>query len=426
MGNNSAVDRNQTVLEVKDLKKHFKSGTGKNKLIVPAVDGVSLNVYKREVFGLVGESGCGKTTTGRTIIKLYNATEGFVKLNGDLVSIGYKGILNQIKEVKLQAKKELLEIDKHADAVHKIEEQLESDIIDADYSLKKQLNASDARIKELHQPIDDYHNNLYKVKNDHELAVAKVVHQYNLSATKIKNSTQNSVKAEYKRELEGYKLGLKRKTEGLKESAALHKEVIAQRIKELKEEYAGIFADLEKEYAFLIAEAEQNIVPKAEAKIKLRKLTEDKNWKVSALAREYRKERSEIKKPDMGEIKKAVQREKNKKKRIMSQYKREISDLRKNAKAEIAKVPSNEELGVDKINLAEQKRKILAKQKTEVKKLKDEISYAKQVNKSKEALLNSRKMQMIFQDPISSLNPRLTVEEIVGEGLIIRLRNSGR
>ena len=420
MGNNSAVDRNQTVLEVKDLKKHFKSGTGKNKLIVPAVDGVSLNVYKREVFGLVGESGCGKTTTGRTIIKLYNATEGFVKLNGDLVSIGYKGILNQIKEVKLQAKKELLAIDKHADAVHKIEEQLESDIIDADYNLKKQLNASDARIKELHQPVDDYRNSLYKVKNDHELAVAKVVHQYNLSATKIKNSTQNSVKAEYKRELEGYKLGLKRKTEGLKESAALHKEVIAQRIKELKEEYAGIFADLEKEYAFLIAEAEQNIVPKAEAKIKLRKLTEDKNWKVSALAREYRKERSEIKKPDMGEIKKAVQREKNKKKRIMSQYKREISDLRKNAKDEIAKVPSNEELGVDKINLAEQKRKILAKQKTEVKKLKDEISYAKQVNKSKEALLNSRKMQMIFQDPISSLNPRLTVEEIVGEGLIIR------
>ena len=91
MENNTAVDRNQIVLEVKDLKKHFKSGSGKNKLIVPAVDGVSLHVYKREVFGLVGESGCGKTTTGRTIIKLYNATEGSVKLNGDLVSIGYRG-----------------------------------------------------------------------------------------------------------------------------------------------------------------------------------------------------------------------------------------------------------------------------------------------------------------------------------------------
>ena len=424
MENNTAVDRNQIVLEVKDLKKHFKSGSGKNKLIVPAVDGVSLHVYKREVFGLVGESGCGKTTTGRTIIKLYNATEGSVKLNGNLVSIGYKGILNQIKDVKRQANEKLLKIDKHAAAVYKIEKQLESDIIDADYNLKKQLTAIDAKIKELYKPIDEYKKNIYQNKNDHELAVAKVVHEYNLKASEIKSLKENPMRAEYKRELAGFKLGFKRKKDGLKESAALHKEVIEQRIKELKEKYVGIYTELEKKYAFLIAEAEEKIVPKIEAKNKLKDLTVKKNWETSELTKKYKKERSEIKKPYMSEIRKAVQREKNKKKRILAKYKNEIATLRKAAKTEISQVPSNVLLGVDEIKLATQKKEIIAEQKKDVKKLKDEISYSKQVNRSKEALLNSRKMQMIFQDPISSLNPRLTVEEIVGEGLIIRGEHS--
>jgi len=68
------------LLEVKDLKKHFKVG---RKNIVAAVDGVSFDIYKGETFGLVGESGCGKSTTGRTIIRLYDATSGQVKFNGE-------------------------------------------------------------------------------------------------------------------------------------------------------------------------------------------------------------------------------------------------------------------------------------------------------------------------------------------------------
>ncbi|NLV77337.1 MAG: ATP-binding cassette domain-containing protein, partial [Tissierellia bacterium] len=54
----------QPVLEVKNLKQYFTSGYGKNKVVVKAVDDISFNIYKGETFGLVGESGCGKTTTG--------------------------------------------------------------------------------------------------------------------------------------------------------------------------------------------------------------------------------------------------------------------------------------------------------------------------------------------------------------------------
>lgn len=88
------------VLSVKNLKQHFTSGIGKNKLVVKAVDGVSFDIYKGEVFGLVGESGCGKTTTGRSIIKLYEPTDGEVYFLGNLISAGYKENKEAIKRAK--------------------------------------------------------------------------------------------------------------------------------------------------------------------------------------------------------------------------------------------------------------------------------------------------------------------------------------
>ncbi len=74
------------VLEVKNLQQHFVSGRGKNRVVVKAVDDISFSIYKGETFGLVGESGCGKTTTGRTIIRLYEPTGGEVYFNGKLIS----------------------------------------------------------------------------------------------------------------------------------------------------------------------------------------------------------------------------------------------------------------------------------------------------------------------------------------------------
>ncbi|WP_077623056.1 ABC transporter ATP-binding protein [Sediminibacillus massiliensis] len=70
----------EKLLEVKNLKQHFKTG---RKSVVKAIDGITFDIYKGETFGLVGESGCGKSTTGRTIIRLYDATDGNVKFNGE-------------------------------------------------------------------------------------------------------------------------------------------------------------------------------------------------------------------------------------------------------------------------------------------------------------------------------------------------------
>jgi oligopeptide/dipeptide ABC transporter ATP-binding protein len=72
-------EQKDVILEVQNLKKHFNIGQNQ---IVQAVDDVSFNVYRGETLGLVGESGCGKSTVGRTLIRLYNATSGSVKYNG--------------------------------------------------------------------------------------------------------------------------------------------------------------------------------------------------------------------------------------------------------------------------------------------------------------------------------------------------------
>ncbi len=76
----------ENVLEVKHLCQYFTTGRGRKRMTVKAVDDVSFTVRRAETFGLVGESGCGKTTTGRTIIRLYDPTSGEVRFCGREIS----------------------------------------------------------------------------------------------------------------------------------------------------------------------------------------------------------------------------------------------------------------------------------------------------------------------------------------------------
>jgi len=82
---NSGPFNNEYLLEVRDLVKYFPARSGlfmKSRNYVKAVDGVSFNIKPGETLGLVGESGCGKTTVGRTILRLTSATSGQVLYEG--------------------------------------------------------------------------------------------------------------------------------------------------------------------------------------------------------------------------------------------------------------------------------------------------------------------------------------------------------
>ncbi len=100
------TEKREVLLSVRDLKKHFPITQGIiiSKMIgaVHAVDGVSFDIHRGETLGLVGESGCGKSTTGRTILQLYRPTAGSVWYQGkDLAKLKSEELRAMRREMQM-------------------------------------------------------------------------------------------------------------------------------------------------------------------------------------------------------------------------------------------------------------------------------------------------------------------------------------
>ena len=96
-------NNNEVLLKVDHLCQYFRMGHKDLK----AVDDVSFEIKKGEAFGLVGESGCGKTTTGRSIIKLYDITSGTIYFKGQKISAGTRSYKDAISKARSEAKKKI-------------------------------------------------------------------------------------------------------------------------------------------------------------------------------------------------------------------------------------------------------------------------------------------------------------------------------
>ena len=106
------MENREVLLKVENLCQYFRMGSHVNK----AVDKVSFEIYRGEVFGLVGESGCGKTTTGRSIIKLYDITSGDVYFKGRRICAGVQSYKDAIAAAKKQAKEEINKLNEDSKA----------------------------------------------------------------------------------------------------------------------------------------------------------------------------------------------------------------------------------------------------------------------------------------------------------------------
>ena len=125
------MDNNREVLlSVRHLEQFFKMGKSQLK----AVNDVSFDIYKGEVFGLVGESGCGKTTTGRSIIRLYDITGGSVYFKGQRIAAGIRRYKEAIENEKKALKEDLSKLTDSAE-------------------IEKRKKESEARIAELKKEI---------------------------------------------------------------------------------------------------------------------------------------------------------------------------------------------------------------------------------------------------------------------------------
>ena len=151
MANNQEV-----LLKVEHLCQYFRLGRKDLK----AVDDVSFEIHKGESFGLVGESGCGKTTTGRSIIKLYDITSGNVYFKGKRIGAGTRSYYDAISAARSDASKKIkaLRAEKNVDATRRAEIQAEikkineelGKIVDKNRALIKDAKADSKEVDKQH------------------------------------------------------------------------------------------------------------------------------------------------------------------------------------------------------------------------------------------------------------------------------------
>ena len=102
-------DSAEILLRVEHLCQYFKMGAGQE---LRAVDDVSFEIRKGEVFGLVGESGCGKTTTGRSVIKLYDITSGNIYFKGQRICAGTRAYGDAVTAARREYRASVAEVKK--------------------------------------------------------------------------------------------------------------------------------------------------------------------------------------------------------------------------------------------------------------------------------------------------------------------------
>jgi oligopeptide transport system ATP-binding protein len=418
------IDYKEKVLQVKNLKKYFRVGSGKRKLNIPAVDGVTFDIYKREVFGVVGESGSGKTTLGRTIIKLYQPTDGTVTLNNIAISAGILSYQEEIERIKKQLADDITSLDPLK--IKAIELRRKKELVIS--GLKKELiNLEKDKIIEVTastKQYDQFRADQYRTKALMTIDLQKVIFDYNQQVMKANQRLQNESLLKYKNEVKIATLKHDNKLEGLQDSAALEKETIKQRIEVLNQEYQTSLLKLKETYQPQIDADAKNVLTKQQVNTLILGFAKDKNQKVLAIKADYQKQLNNLVEPDKTSYTKEKQKTEQKFAILKKEIEQKIVDANKSLNLEISKLPKSTTSNLKNPEIQAKITQLKTSANQKIRELKAKLLDAKRVNQSGDTLKESQKMQMIFQDPISSLNPRMTVKEIIGEGLIIQRKLS--
>jgi len=166
----------EVLLELDHVKQYFRFKNSEIKYL-KAVHDVSFDVYKGEVFGLVGESGCGKTTTGRDILRLYPVTSGEIRLEGVRINCGTRWNEKEIKFTNIRARERITAIEaektaeytKFVDAYgEKFHEGFDPKTIDSQANPEKKAMHDEylAKIKKLDEEIVEVKAHQEKVRQE--------------------------------------------------------------------------------------------------------------------------------------------------------------------------------------------------------------------------------------------------------------------
>ena len=180
-------EEKKVLLSVQHLEQFFKMGRRQLK----AVNDVSFDIYKGEVFGLVGESGCGKTTTGRSIIRLYDITGGSVYFDGQRICAGINTYKETIKQAKAKANAQLVELKKQPASPERDEQ-----IAQINADLNKVIEEQTALIKSARHD----HKHCNKVFAEHQKKLVREKYEPML-ANMPEGEEKKALQAEYKEAL---------------------------------------------------------------------------------------------------------------------------------------------------------------------------------------------------------------------------------
>ena len=146
---------NKIILSVNHLKQYFFFGSGPNRYKLKAVHDVSFQIKEGECFGIVGESGCGKTTTGRSIMRLYNITSGSIYYKGYRIAAGSRWNEKEIKYTKIRLRNKLSELKKALKSGEITSEEYKKEVAQAKQYASNICKVQRAKIKQIKH--DDKH-----------------------------------------------------------------------------------------------------------------------------------------------------------------------------------------------------------------------------------------------------------------------------
>ncbi len=325
----------ELLLKVKHLKQYFKFKSETSKYL-KAVHDVSFDVYKGEVFGLVGESGCGKSTTGRDILKLYKITSGDIYLDGIRIAAGTRWNEKEIKFTNIRLKE----------------------------SLKRFKNEFDEEVNQLNI---EYTNNFDEQFNYRSLCKIKEP-----SSSQLEQDPNLNAKLEYVKKYDALKASYDEKVLYEKQKAHDICSVERQRIKLAKKDDRNYNKNISKQAVEKVNKEYEEFINDYNTNY------ESSKAKYKELSNQY------------------------------NQYSKELSACQdKQSKDSVSQKYSS------LINDYQDAKVVYEKYNNKYNEYKQAIKRAKATN-------IANKVQMIFQDPIASLNPRMTVRNIIAEGLTIQ------
>ena len=153
---------NNIILSVNHLKQYFFFGSGAKRFKLKAVHDVSFQVKEGECFGIVGESGCGKTTTGRSIIRLYNITSGSIYYKGHRIGAGSRWNEKEIKFTKIRLRNELKELNEKLKNKEIDQETYTNKVNEAKIKAENIIKVQRAKIKQIHYDDNHYDRKLMR------------------------------------------------------------------------------------------------------------------------------------------------------------------------------------------------------------------------------------------------------------------------